>query len=612
MRLSITTRNVLVVVMSVLLLGGMISFISIKILSDSLETKITDQLSLDALHRMNKLDRFLFERLGDFTLLSKDEFSFLSGNGTSVEQKMAYLATIEREKPFYHSFSLYDVNGTKIASTNGTRFEETIADAEFYRYAMAGYIYVDSKPTYSEELGAEIIHFAAPILTENESTAYVVSAVFLVDTLNDIVSDIDDETTAIDLTDRDGNIIYSNAPEDPAMRKITDLGSFARVRWTDDTIIATRAEFRGEERVIVVAEQQGFEDYVGEGWVLITSVPADMAFAPVRELKVKLLLLTALVLMVIMAISVLFTRLTTLPIILLEQSAKRISKGDFDARVDIRTGDELEELGEIFNKSVEQLKANDEDRKHLEKLKGQFMSMTTHELRSPMASIIMMLGQLADGTLGEMSAEQKEYMLMILGSAKRLNSLLDDFMTLTKLEQARLQFAFKHMSLNDPIKGVLEEMKHFMPEKHIAFTADVDPLPEFDVDPDRTMQVLRNIMNNAVKFSPVDGRIIVTVKKREKDVLFSVQDFGRGIAKADQAKLFEPFNQGSSSTYENYGGTGLGITICKGIIECQDGKLWFESEPGKGTTFFFTVPYEPVREMRPMKYLFFGKDSVKE
>jgi signal transduction histidine kinase len=115
-------------------------------------------------------------------------------------------------------------------------------------------------------------------------------------------------------------------------------------------------------------------------------------------------------------------------------------------------------------------------------------------------------------------------------------------------------------------------------------------------------QVLRNLLNNAKKFSPEKGVIRVSAESLRESILFKVKDNGIGIASENLDKIFEPFYQEEQTMYRNYGGTGLGLTICKGIVESQGGKIWVESEKGKGSTFYFTVPKTPPKETKPIRF----------
>ena len=179
-----------------------------------------------------------------------------------------------------------------------------------------------------------------------------------------------------------------------------------------------------------------------------------------------------------------------------------------------------------------------------------------------------------------------------------------DFLEISRIEAARLKFNFIRTSLNKPLERLVEEMGGFMQEKHIKLELKAEKLPIFEVDPDRVMQVLRNLVNNAKKFSPNKSKIIIEAKEQNKGVLISVKDEGVGISEENQIRIFEPFFQAEQTMYNKKGGTGLGLAICKGIVESQNGKIWIESKEGKGTTFYFTVPSTPVKEMKSIKVLF--------
>jgi anti-sigma regulatory factor (Ser/Thr protein kinase) len=124
------------------------------------------------------------------------------------------------------------------------------------------------------------------------------------------------------------------------------------------------------------------------------------------------------------------------------------------------------------------------------------------------------------------------------------------------------------------------------------------------------MQVLRNLINNAKKFSKPNTKIFVEAKLKKNMILFSVKDQGVGISIESQKRIFEPFFQAEQTMYREYSGTGLGLAICRGIVESQKGRIWVESEKGKGSTFFFTVPLKPVRDIEPIKLLLSEEENI--
>ena len=281
--------------------------------------------------------------------------------------------------------------------------------------------------------------------------------------------------------------------------------------------------------------------------------------------------------------------------------SKEVEKGNFKARVNVKSKDELGFLGKSFNKTVEALEKLDDEHKEIDKSKTLFLSITGHELRSPMTPMKAQLQMLLGDYFGKLNEKQKESIDSVLRNTNRLDNLIGDLLEISRIKAARLNFNFMKTSLNSYIEMTIAEMKGFMPEKKIKFELKVEKLPVIKVDPDRTMQVLRNLLNNAIKFSKNNENIEISAQKKGNFILFSVKDYGVEIADYEQKRIFEPFFQSAGMYQKRFGGTGLGLAICKGIVESQKGKIWFESKSEKGTTFFFTIPLVPVRIAKIVK-----------
>jgi len=309
-------------------------------------------------------------------------------------------------------------------------------------------------------------------------------------------------------------------------------------------------------------------------------------------------------LVVTLILSFVLTRSIIGPIMQLHKATKYVESGNFGTRVDIKTNDELEALGKAFNKTTEVLEGIEEERKQLDRAKTEFLSITSHELRSPMTPMKAQAQMLLKGYFGKLNKKQQESVNTILRNTTRLDTLINDMLELSRIEAARLKFVFKKTDLTESVKSLVNEMKGFMPEKKIKLTANIGKLPVIEVDPDRVGQILRNLVNNAIKFTPEKGSIEVDVEGKIDHILFSVKDNGIGIKEGEESHIFEPFYQIEHAMQRKVGGTGLGLAICKGIVESQHGKIWIESKEGKGTTFYFTVPFEPVKEIKPIKSFF--------
>ena len=291
------------------------------------------------------------------------------------------------------------------------------------------------------------------------------------------------------------------------------------------------------------------------------------------------------------------------PIAQLHKATEELEKRNFDVKVDIKTNDELEQLGKAFNKTAEALGKVEEELKQIDKTKTEFLSITSHELRSPMTPMKAQLQMLLEDYFGKLNDKQKESLDIVLRNTNRLDNLIKDLLEISRIGAGRLRFNFMKTSLNSYIDTTINEMKGFMPEKKIKLEQKTEKLPVIEVDPDRVMQILRNLLNNAIKFSKDNGKIEISAQKKGNFILFSIKDYGEGIADNKKERIFEPFFQGEGMYQRKFGGTGLGLTICKGIVESQKGKIWFESKKGIGTTFYFTIPLVPVREIKTIKLI---------
>jgi len=292
------------------------------------------------------------------------------------------------------------------------------------------------------------------------------------------------------------------------------------------------------------------------------------------------------------------------PIKQLHEATEEIEKGNYDVKVDIKTGDELEELGKAFNETTAKLEKVEEEHKQINKAKTKFLTITSHELRSPMTPMKAQLQMLEGEYFGKLNEKQKESIRIVLNNSKRLDKIVVDFLEVSRIETARLKFNFVKTNLTKTIQNLVQYMKGYMPEKNVHFVTKIDELPKIKVDPDRTMQVLRNLINNAIKFSGGNPMVEVTAKTEGSSILFSVKDNGIGISDEDQKRIFDPFFQADKSFSRRFPGTGLGLAICKGIVEAQNGKIWIESKLDEGSTFYFTVPFEPTKKMKPIMVLF--------
>jgi PAS domain S-box-containing protein len=229
--------------------------------------------------------------------------------------------------------------------------------------------------------------------------------------------------------------------------------------------------------------------------------------------------------------------------------------------------------------------------RELDKAKEEFTSMIAHELKTPIVPIQGYCELFLDGTLGELTKEQREKIKIMHDSALTLSQLIQDVLDVHKLELAKLNINVCETS----VKGLIDSaIKRFMPvvqSKKINLVDDTKQNIKLSCDAERIIQVINNLISNAIKFVPEQkGRIEIGARRANGSIVFVVKDNGIGIPVEKQDGLFRKFYQVDASLRRSSGGSGLGLAICKGIVEAHKGKIWLESEEGKGATFFFSIP----------------------
>jgi GAF domain-containing protein/anti-sigma regulatory factor (Ser/Thr protein kinase) len=229
--------------------------------------------------------------------------------------------------------------------------------------------------------------------------------------------------------------------------------------------------------------------------------------------------------------------------------------------------------------------------------KSEFLANMSHELRTPLNAIIGFSEVLVQGLFGEVNEKQREYLQDVIGSGQHLLSLINDILDLSKIEAGRMELELSTFSFRNALQSGVTIVRERAARSGIGLNIDVlDEVGQVEADERKVKQILYNLLSNAVKFTPDGGRVNVTVRRDNGDVRVDIQDNGIGIAEADQARIFEEFQQvGRERSRE---GTGLGLTLTKRFVELHGGRIWLESAPGQGSTFTFTLP---LRQAAPVR-----------
>src|SRR5574341_778508 len=260
-------------------------------------------------------------------------------------------------------------------------------------------------------------------------------------------------------------------------------------------------------------------------------------------------------------------------------ASNKIAEGDYSARVDERGPRDVRSMARAFNSMAERLQINDEQRRAM-------LADVTHELRTPLTIIQGNIEGILDGMYPADEARLKS----IVEEAQVLSRLVDDLRTLSLAESGPLPLKREAVDLAELIHDALAGFESQAVEKGIKIELSLEEIEELEVDPQRLHEVLSNLISNALRYAPRGGMINVSVAEAdlgaERSVVISIEDNGPGIESVDLPYVFDRFYKSSDS-----GGMGLGLSIAKYIVEAHGGRIWAQSEVGKGTKISFTIPY---------------------
>lgn len=308
---------------------------------------------------------------------------------------------------------------------------------------------------------------------------------------------------------------------------------------------------------------------------------------------------------------VLTTYFLVLPLKKFAKITREVAAGDLDEKIDFVSNDELGELAQAFNQMTSDLKKSRsslEERvkertreleaaliklKEVDRIKTEFLSVVSHELKTPLTPITEFASLLSDKILGELNDKQSDALGVIRRQGLHLSNLIDGILDISRLEMGK-PFTVKRemVSFADVVKDVEEAVRIDLEKANIKLEDEVPPdLPTIYADPNALKRVLLNLIGNSVKFTPKGGRLKITAAEVNGFARCCITDNGIGIAQESMGKIFEKFFQVDSSYTREAGGIGMGLAIAKGIIEAHHGKIWAESRGlGHGTTVCFQIP----------------------
>jgi signal transduction histidine kinase len=375
-----------------------------------------------------------------------------------------------------------------------------------------------------------------------------------------------------------------------------------------------QAEFEESKEVYEEAEQRLLESINA----VLTSLNADIDFLNTEFAEISVLTPTTLIATLVVGLgfsalgAVAGSRSIARPIEELKTTVTRIARGDYSQRAPAETQDEIGMLARSFNdmaeaveqrehqlkQQIDEIRASRDEAERANRVKDAFLASMSHELRTPLNAIINFTRFVVDGDTGPINEQQAELLTDVVRSGKHLLNLINDVLDMSKIEAGSLNlFIEDDIDVAALIRQAVATGQGLLGDKPVVLRAEIAPdLPHLRGDRQRILQILLNLISNACKFTE-EGEIVVRAERKDDQLMIAVADTGPGIAPEDHALVFEPFKQ-TETGLRQQSGTGLGMPIARKLAEAHHGRLWLESEPGKGATFYVELPVaalEPVR-----------------
>lgn len=520
-----------------------------------------NELALNAAAVADTVDRVLFERYGDIQLFANDG---VIREGTTNE-KTARLLHYNRLYWYYSWLGITDADGTVLAATDmGTASGASVVDrTAFDAVRLSGSIRLEPVPTSGESLQRKAVGFMAPIYGPRGEFRGVVASVVPLENLRSIFEQegrlrYGQDTYDWVLLTRDGAIISEkqgsvDKVNGPAILQIPSQARAAADR-NQSGFIEEIHHRRGYSVVTGYASTRGYRDFPGFDWIVLFRQTHDQVYAPVDRL---LWTVGSIGLLVILPLT------------------------GFGILVSWKLGRERTELirtRQDLEKSVSELGRSNADLQ-------QFAYVASHDLQEPLRMVSSYTQLLAKRYQGRLDADADEFIAYAVDGATRMQKLIQDLLAYSRVSTGSQ--SFEPTPMGAVLSYAMDNLLSAIKESQAVITHD--PLSTVRGDAKQLAQVFQNLLSNAIKFhGDQPPRIHISAQRKQNAWLFSVRDEGIGIDPQFAGRIFVIFQR--LHTRAEYPGTGIGLAICKKIVERHGGRMWVESEAGKGATFWFSIP----------------------
>lgn len=614
----------------------LLGLVSLSVLGSSAVWLARSEVEKEVLQRNQQVAALVSDRVQSYIKTVFDSLHIEARNITmSAQWEYASLVFLKQNSPeLYQTISIIDSTGIRFlrianksndpkSLTDVQKISEPASDDPAFEAVKNGKQYF-SNVKFRAGTNAPYIICAIPLYTEKiEFSGALVAEINLTPTIELVRNTSSEPNGIVMIIDGQNQLL--------AHPNILLIGT--KFTHTDiNKLVTTRpgnTQYLTQDKQYLV----GYAPVAEVGWNVVVEQSTEVAFAGINRLMMIVIAITISATVLICVIAIVISRKITRGIRELATAANRITTtGSLDEQIPITSKDEVGELTASFNGMILALRKTrqaleqwnrelgrkvdirtreltdtnhrlEETNKELElanKHKSQFLANMSHELRTPLNAIIGFSEVLQDQVVGDLNDKQKRYVNNILNSGRHLLNLVNDVLDLSKVEAGRMELHCEPFDARVIISEVITQLSTLAAKNELEVLTDFDDnLVPLVADRGRFRQIMYNLVSNAIKFTPHNGKITVSSRiecvetnDNPASFLFAVRDTGIGIAKEHQRTIFETFRQVDSSYSRQYQGTGLGLALTRKLIELHGGEIWVESEIGKGSTFTFQIPLE--------------------
>ncbi len=565
---------------------------------DAISGSVTDSLRGATENTGHAIDNWMDARKDDVRIISR------IAADTEKDELHGYLHTFESEhEGVYEEFFIISPDGNIVFSTlNSTG---NAGRKSYFTEASRGKMHI-SDVSFSDIAGSPEIIITNPI-RKNDTITGILGARVSMENLYRIIDGIDiGRLGEIFIVNKNGELIFHENRSMILLDKINNNLAVREVTYEKNGV-GEYINYKGEK---VLGSYYWLPLY---RWGLVVEKNRDEAYTEVLALGRLTVIISLFAVLCVVLVAVVISRRVTEPVKSLEEGALGLVRGSFKP-VPVSSNNEIGRLTEIFNETAKELLsirkkleariavtnkdleeknreliAANEELKKLDMLKSDFISLVSHELKTPL-SAIRTSAEFLESEDGTGSGVRKEMFAIIIRNIDRQTRLINEILDLSKIEAGKMEFKMEEVDLQDIADVAIENIGQLALKKNIVLSVDIPrALSPVFADREKLIIVLNNLLGNALKFTHEGGGIFLSGKELEDSIEVSVRDTGIGIEKEKLEKIFDKFYQVDGTSRRKIGGSGLGLSISSGIIKAHQSEIFVDSEPGKGSTFYFRL-----------------------